>query len=290
MINLDRKHKFHKARKLEERRDWWYRLVTGPIRMLPDFIIVGAQKGGTTSLYSYLVERAPVLPGLVKEVHYFDRNFEKGVYWYRAHFPLTLYRRYLAARHKRDFVTGEASPYYLFHPQVPGRVAVLVPRVKLIAVLRNPVDRAVSHYYHEVRHHRETLAFDEAIAAERRRLEGEAQKIVDDDRYTSFAFQHYSYLFRGIYVDQLRRWCELFSREQILILKSEELFDRPADTLARVLEFLKLPGRLAGEFRRSNPGGYDPIGEAARRRLAHYFEPYNQQLYEFLGVDFGWGA
>jgi Sulfotransferase domain len=266
----------------------WYRSLTSPIRLLPDILIVGTQKGGTTSLYNYLMTSPYFLPAQTREVHYFDLNYERGPNWYRAHFPLLLSKQSRLAQDKRRRVTGESSPYYLFHPQVPGRIAELLPNVKLIALLRNPVDRAWSHYQHQVRKNRESRTFEAAIAAEAEQLAGDTETKIATADFSSLQYRRFSYLARGIYVYQLKRWYEIFSKEQILILKSEDLFDRPADTVGRTMAFLDLPSLQGGEFRQFNAGGYSPMQAATRQFLAGFFEPHNQYLYEFLGTDFGW--
>ncbi|HEY9295730.1 MAG TPA: sulfotransferase domain-containing protein, partial [Phormidium sp.] len=162
----------------------------------PDFIIIGAQKCGTTSLYEYLIQHPQILAASKKEVHFFDLNFAKGVDWYRQQFkPVS-----------QKSITGEASPYYIFHPLVPQRIYQLFPQVKLIVLLRNPVERAISHYYHEVRLGFEDLGLEDAIAQEPARLEGETAKILADETYYSYNHQHYTYLSRGVYVEQLNNW------------------------------------------------------------------------------------
>ena len=143
-----------------------YRQLTAPLRGLPSVLIIGAQKGGTTSLFSYLVQHPDVLAPLTKEIHYFDLQYDREDKWYRGHFPF-------ARRLERGAVTIDASPYYLPHPLVPARAAQLVPEAKLVAVLRDPVDRALSHYHHEVRAGRESLSFADAIDQEAERLAGE---------------------------------------------------------------------------------------------------------------------
>ena len=154
------------------------RATTYPLRLLPDFLIIGTQRGGTTSLYNYLVEHPGIGAASIKEVHFFDTpHFKQGLAWYRGHFPSAFQRYYVERSLKHGFVTGEASPYYLFHPHAPKRVAGLMPQMKLIVMLRNPVDRAYSHYHHEVAGGHEKLAtFEEAIACEDERLAGEARE------------------------------------------------------------------------------------------------------------------
>lgn len=271
-----------------------YRATTCSIRLLPDFIIIGAQRGGTTSLYNYLAEHPGIGAASIKEVHFFDTpHFEQGLSWYRAHFP-TLAEKFYAERiRKLKFITGEASPYYLFYPHAPRRIAKMLPRVKLIAMLRNPVDRAYSHYYHELAGGSERLSsFEEAIEQESERLAGVPEKMLEDECCYSFNHRHFSYLARGIYVDQLRLWMSQFSREQILIIKSEDFYADPAATFKQSLAFLELedfpPAGREGIFKRYNDTKPPRMDRTTRKRLIEFFSPHNARLYEFLGRDFGW--
>src|SRR5579885_2674785 len=139
----------------------FYRTITSSIRLLPDFIIIGTQRGGTTSLYAYLGQHPQIAPAVIKEVHFFDNNYERGVGWYRTQFPFLIEKSIAKNIGQQNFITGEASPYYLFHPHVPERAAKVVPGAKLIVLLRNPIDRAYSHYYHEVELGHEKLSFEQ---------------------------------------------------------------------------------------------------------------------------------
>lgn len=161
------------------------RLPNAVFGRAPDFLIIGAQKGGTTSLYTYLCQHPRVVGASRIEVHFFDLAYDKGWWWYRSHFPVHVFRR------GERIVTGEASPYYIFHPLVPERVRKDLPNVKLVAILRNPVDRAYSHYQHVRRNGREPLSFEEAIEREPPRTEGEAEIISSDDEYQSSAHRRY---------------------------------------------------------------------------------------------------
>jgi len=244
----------------------------------PDFIIIGAQKCGTTSLYQYLIQHPQIVPASQKEVHFFDLNFAKGVDWYRQQFKSV----------SQDFITGEASPYYMFHPLVARRIYELFPQVKLIALLRNPVERAISHYYHEVRLGFEKLSLEDAIAQESARLEGEWEKFLADETYYSYNHQHYTYLSRGNYVEQLKHWMQFFPKEQFLVLPSEELYNQPNIVLNQVLNFLELPSYQLTQYDKYNSGEYPAVTQEIRQQLQAYFQPYNQQLEEFLGVKFPW--
>jgi hypothetical protein len=231
------------------------------IGALPDFVIIGAQKGGTSFLYHLLTLHPLVEPAATKELHFFDQpqRFNSGAGWYRRCFPQA------GLKDGGRSITGEATPVYLFDPAVAKRMAGVVPQARLITLLRNPVDRAYSQYQMHVKRGAEPLTFEEAIEQ-----------------------QDSSYLSRGIYVDQLLRWFEYFDKEQMLILKSEDFFKRTAETSRLVQEFLDLPYRRLDLPPRKTNHRYEPMDPAIRRRLEAYFEPHNQRLYEYLGVDFGW--
>ena len=264
------------------------RLMTGLARTTPNFIIIGAQRSGTTALYNTLAQHSCITPAIKKEVHFFDVNFEKGFTWYRAHFPSYVYM-YAQKVRGRNFATGEASPYYIFHPHVPKRVSELAPEVKLIALLRNPADRAYSHYHHEVRKGFETLSFEDAIEREKERLLTETPRIQADEDYYSFNHRHYSYLSRGIYVDQLKAWSRFFPKEQILVLKSEDFYNNPSSVIGQILEFLKLPSGQLKDQGKYPVYPYSRMDAAVRKQLVDYFELYNQELYEYLGRNLHWG-
>lgn len=269
-----------------------FRATTSPLRMAPDFIIIGAMRGGTTSLYSYLTDHPGIGPAYMKEVHFFDVHYKKGFAWYQAQFPSLAQKYYTERLQKQRFITGEASPYYLFHPHTPQRIAKRLPHVKLIVLLRDPVSRAYSHYHHEVAGGHEKLSFEEAIAREEDRIGNEGEKLAQDDQYVSYAHRHFSYLARGIYVDQLQRWMRYFPREQFLILKSEDFYADPASGLKQTLEFLGLPmiGAKAQkeDYEQLNATKPPKMAAEVRQRLKDYFEPHNARLAEFLDVDFGW--
>jgi len=262
--------------------DWSYRYLTATWRALPAFLIIGTQKGGTTSLYSYLEGHPNMIGTFRKEVKFFDCNYLLGLRWYRSHFP---YQSALRGKHAQ---TGEASPYYMYHPTALARIKKHLPDVKLIALLRNPVERAYSDYHHMFRSGRETLSFDEAISQEEDRIRGEAEKIANDPYYSVYKHMHFSYLGRGRYAEQLTRLFELFPREQVLILISEDLFSKPSFVFQRVLDFLDLPEWHPTQYRTLNQGDYSGMPSQTRQRLVSYFKPYNAQLEELLKIKLDW--
>ena len=252
---------------------------------LPDFFIIGAKKCGTTFLYHLLTQHPHVEHAASKEMHFFDALFDEGIEWYRRCFPTPRWKD------GRRTITGEATPL-MAHRRAPKRMAKVIPQARLIALLRNPVDRAYSDFQQVVSKGRETRTFDEAIGVEKLRpLDKEGNTSEHEGRIS--LDDNSEYLTRSIYVDQLVRWSRFFGDEQMLVLKSEDFFERPADTLKLVLDFLNLPeweprAREVNPDKR-NKGGYEQkMNPATRRRLEEYFEPHNRRLYEYLGVDFGW--
>lgn len=265
------------------------RRYTSTLRMLPDFLIIGTQKGGTTSLYAYLSQHPNIAPPFGKELHYFDLNYQRGLGWYRSSFPLQVYKHYYEQTQKQPLLTGEASPYYLFHPFAPQRVAALIPQVKLIVLLRNPVDRAFSHYYHEVKNGRESLSFEEAIDQEKERLPLELTHFEQDEHYYSYFHHRFAYLARGIYIDQLQKWQQYFSVNQLLVLKSEAFFSNPKETYRKVIDFLNLPHWYPDNFQRYNAGRYaDKLDPEIKQQLHNFYAPHNERLYEYLGRRLDW--
>ncbi len=261
-------------------------------RPLPDFLIIGGQRCGTSSLYKYLGRHPLVVPSLRKEIRYLSDRYDMGEAWYRSHFPSRAYRAWLARRNGREPLTFEASPAYLFHPWAAQRAAHLM-EVDIVAVLRNPIDRAFSHYQHSVRRGWETLSFEEALAAERNRLAGHAERLASDPNYHSKEYLRFSYASRGFYAEQLERWMVHFPIDRILVLRSEDLFERSLDTYHQLLDFLGLPrwtpAQLANHsYRGSAPPESRPLHPALRRSLHERFAPHNQRLSLLLGRDFGW--
>jgi len=263
--------------------------ATAPVRPLPDFLIIGGQRCGTTALHDHLARHPSVGAAHVKEVHYFDLNYDRGERWYRGHFPNDARRAVARRRTGVDVVCGEASPYYLYHPLVPERARALVPDARLIVLLRDPVARALSHYHHEVALGMEPLSFEDALDAESERLDGEERRIVQFPGYISVAHQHHSYVARGHYADQLERWFGSFPRDRMLMLVSEDFFADPAGVVGEILEFLALPPMpQAAPFRVPNARSYEGMEPATRRLLIERFRESNARLTELLGRDPGW--
>ena len=265
-----------------------YDRIAGHGRVLPDFLIIGAMKAGTSSLYAYLAEHPQVMGAPHKEVHFFDHQHARGPYWYRRHFPTLEEVKARERQSGHPVRIGEATPYYLYHPAAAVRIHALLPAAKLIVLLRDPVARAFSHYRHVQRQGLEPLSFTEALAAEDERLAGTEEALLSGRCARMLAHQRFSYRSRGLYLGQLQRYFERMPAEQILVLRSEDMFADPQATVDQVIGFLGLePWRLRDAAARNQApeGNTDIPGEAELRR---FYEPHNRVLSDFLGRDMGW--
>ncbi len=191
-----------------------YGVRTSDRRPLPDFLIIGTKRGGTTSLWNYLIQH-PLVPRLfpawnTKSAHYFEEHWGRGEAWYRSHFPTERQREALAKRHGGPVRVGEAAPLYMFHPLAAQRVAALMPTVKLIVLLRDPVERAYSHWKERRTHGIEPLDFAAALAAEPERTAGERERLIAEPESFSEPYDWYTYRARGRYLEHLEPWLERF--------------------------------------------------------------------------------
>ena len=267
---------------------WAYRYATADRRVLPNLITIGAQKAGTGSLYAYLAAHTATAPALAREVHYFDLNFHRGVRWYRRHFVTERELEGIKDRSAGHAVVYEKTPYYIAHPLVPHRVRGLLPNVKLIALLRDPVKRAGSHHNHEAARGFEPLDFAAALDRELERGERDLENLLADPLRANFEHQHLSYLARGRYAEQLERWLAVFPRRQMLILDSANLFRDPVATMSRICEFLELPVQVLPSYEAVGARTYNSMDPEIEQRLRAYFAPHNERLKELIGEDFGW--
>jgi hypothetical protein len=246
----------------------------------PDFIIIGAQKCGTSTLFRNLSQHPDIhLPGR-KELHFFDENFSRGLEWYLRFFNKRIYNE--------PFCTGEASPYYFFHPLAPARISATYPDIKLILLLRNPANRAYSQYQHMKRKDRVSLSFEHCIRLEADILKGRKEQFFAEENHSDLLYRRFSFLARSRYAEQLTEWYRHFAKGQILIIKSEDYFADTGSTLQQVFRFLDLPTFDIDTEKQHTASAYPPMKPETRLQLSDYFSPFNQQLYELTGRDFGW--
>lgn len=262
---------------------------TAGLRADPGFLIAGAQRAGTTSLHRYLMQHPAILSArLTKGVHYFDAHYEESHDWYRSHFPTRAKLRRLSARLGVPALTGEGSPYYMFHPAIPQRIASMLPHVKLLVILRDPVSRAWSHYHHEVARGFEDLPFEQALDAEAARLAGEDARLRSDPRYRSFSHQHHSYIARGRYVDQITRLHHHFGHERVHVIESGAFKADPQTACDGVADFLGLPRWRLDSVVHRNARSYDRMGAPERELLGNHFHQDNERLFRYLDTRWAW--
>jgi hypothetical protein len=266
-----------------------YRLITSAIRTMPDFVIIGAQKAGTSFLYAVLAEHPQIIPAAKKEIHYFDNNYHRGLAWYRSRFPYSHTLQWESQKQRRSVYTGEATPYYMFHPYAPQRIAQALPKAKLICVLRNPIERAYSHYQHMRRIKVETLSFDDALKQEMNRLDAGLIELEQDEFARSEKHQYLAYIRRGVYIDQLKQFETYLQAGQMLILCSEEMFADPQHVYNSVTDYLGLDVWGLQDTSPRNQGSYEEaIKPEILSWLQAYYRRHNEALYTYLGRDFGW--
>lgn len=263
--------------------------LTSGLRMLPSFLIVGAQRSGTTSMYRALTHHPSVLRAVLhKGVHYFDVNYDKSLAWYRGHFPTRLTAARVRRRTGTPAQTFESSPYYMFHPLAPERIQRDLPGVKLLVLVRDPVERAYSAHAHELARGFETEPFERALELEESRLLGETEKLRSEPNYESHSHRHNAYVTRGQYIDYLEPLAELVGRDRVHIVDSHDFFTRPEDLYDEVLRFLGLPRAGYPPFERHNARPRSAMPESVRASLREHYAPYDERLAAWWGRVPSW--
>ncbi len=245
-------------------------------RKAPAFIVIGAEKCGTTSLYHYLNQHPQILPSVEKELDFFDLEFTQGNDWYLAHFP--------PIPQEDSFITGESSANYIYHPQAAARIKECFPETKLIVILRNPIDRTVSRYHMLAKNNSSKHSIYAEITAEIQRI----KKGIKGDVIPWQVLNRNRNIGNSLYMYHLKPWLSIFPREQFLILKSEDLFARTRVVMNRIFDFIGLPNYSLSEYRKYNTGTYLPLESETRQILADFFSDYNQQLEDILSIEFNW--
>jgi hypothetical protein len=255
--------------------------MTDLLKQQPDFMIIGAMKAGTTALFNYLSLHPQVKSPKRKELHYYDRSRYQGLSLseYINSFP----------RRENNILSGEATPFYLRHPHAPRWIASDFAHIKLIVLLRNPTDRAYSHYQQRVNNGKEQGSLADAIALEQKSMDKEWQQFSADEKHLGKQAIELSYLSRGRYLEQIKNWLKFFPSEQMLIVFTEELLRNQLKQLNRVTKFLAIDP-FPDDFTQAkvNTRHYNAIDGDTKAQLDGYFEPHNHALFSFLGIDSLW--
>jgi hypothetical protein len=260
-------------------------VMTSSRRRLPDVLLIGAKRSGSTSLHNYLLQHpqvAPLFPRAahVKGAHYFDRNATKALSWYRSFGQID--------RPGRRKITVDGSPYYFIHPSAPYQAAATLPEAKVVVLLREPATRALSQYWDEVKLGRESLSFADALEAEPERLQGEVERILAEPGYYSEAHEHLSYGLWGRYAEHLERWFEAFGRDRVMVVRSEDMFADPGTIFGQVTDFLGIDPAEPPAYSQFNSATRHDDLEPVLASLRGSFAEPNKQLAELLDTDVWW--
>lgn len=263
--------------------------LVGSFHVLPNFMIIGFPKCGTTSLYDYLTQHPQIIPPLGKEIDFFDRLYERGTNWYRVRFPSKTRKFFQEKLFGKTILTGEATPRYVFHPNALQRIKKSIPDGKFIILLRNPIDRAYSHHNMNLHNGHEHRNFGDAIESEVERISGRYRKMELNSNYYSWDFDLFGYLEQGKYAQYIKKWIKLFPRENFLILQSEEFLKNPQLVYHQTLDFLNLPKWEPEKYSLIKKRDYSStIDPSLRIKLSKYFKIHNEELYELIGKKFNW--
>ena len=246
-------------------------------------------KAGTTSLYDFIIKHPTIVPASRKELHYFSCYYKYGDLWYRSNFPTKASKYHFYKKTGQKLLSGEATPGYLFFPVSPVRMKKILPNVKLIVILRNPVDRAYSHYHYTIRNRKfhEPLSFEKAIELEKQRAR-EREQLINDPNFVPSYGKNAAYLARGVYVDQLKNWFQYYDKKQFLILTAEDLRKDPQRTLDQVFDFLEVSPFQVKNLQNLNVGSYKEMNKDTRNILIEYFKLHNERLSKLLQRSFDW--
>jgi len=258
--------------------------ITFPFRVLPDFLVIGVGRSGTTSLYYYLDQHPSIVKSSYDEIGFFDDNFHLGLSWYRSMFT-TIFTKFLIKLKTKYFMTYEVTPWYVRRPWTARRIKKIFPNIKLIIVLRNPIDRTYSHYHLSTQND-EKRDFKVVIKEDMKNI-SQWNITEKNDSYFSNQVQN-SKLARGFYYEQIIPWFELFSKEQIMIISSEDLASKTQSTLREIFSFLELPIYDIKNTEKVNVSKYSKMDQETRNLLIDFFRPYNEKLFEYLNREFDW--
>ncbi|MFP3859757.1 MAG: sulfotransferase domain-containing protein [Bacteroidales bacterium] len=258
-------------------------------RSLPHFLIIGGQKCGTTTIFNYIIQHPQVISPLKKEMQYFDKKHYLNDAWYRAHFPLK-------EKLGEKFITGEKSTDYIFHPVGAKRIKRTIKNPKLILFLRNPAERAISQYKHMVRTGHESRPPKAAFEEEEETLDNIGSKALYKpsifNRKKIDAYLRFSYIQKGLYLDQIKRFHKYFSEDQLFIEAIENLSVKPSNVTKRVYQFLEIDEDfIPSDLSKKNIGGYklDENLQEMYIHLQRYYQSHNKALFDYLGKKFPWG-
>jgi len=261
--------------------------ITSSSRVLPDFIIIGTVRSGSTSLYYNICEHPSVLPAAYDEIGFYDSNYHLGVNWYRSMFP-TKKEMQKIEKNTGHAITGEDTPFYIWNSEAAERIYKDITNSKIIAIFRNPIDRAFSNYNVGKRAGTspefvgitEKLSFEDAIDKEIEFMkENSLQKSIE---------RRGSYLSKGHYAEQLKIWLKIFPKKQIHILSTEDMQKNPESTISEIFQFLDISDYIIKNPQKQKYFKYPEMKKDTREKLIDYYKPLNEQFFKIIGKKFNW--
>ena len=259
--------------------------LTGSIRVLPDFLVIGAKRCGTTSLFYHLPEHPCISKSPHDNMGFFNDNFHLGINWYKSFFP-TIFTRNKIKSKFGDFLAFDVTTKYMEEESTANNVYQTKPNTKIIIILRNPVDRAYSQYHLNVRQTAESRSFEDAMEENMNELNKESH-----ERYEikpKFSAEGNNYLKKGLYAQQLRHWLNIFPMESMLILSTEEFESNQQIIYNKIFKFLNISQFEVKNTEKMEKGIYPPMKSETRNLLLDYFRPYNRELFELINMEFYW--
>jgi hypothetical protein len=253
---------------------------------LPNFFVIGGVRCGTTSIYHYLGQHNCIKQAAYDELGYFDDNFHLGLNWYRSLFPTKFMQKNIESEYKK-FLTYDVTPFYIYNPLVVDRIFKFSPHAKIIAVLRNPIDRAYSNYNQKMQDEGDTkTTFEEIVYSEIEKIENDEN---DEENHAFLVDEFYELLLaRGFYAKQLEFWFKKFPRKNVLLISSEELATNTDNTVSEIFEFLEVPNQKISDLTKQNERKYPRMKDSTRNTLINFYKPYNEKLFSMLDSKFDW--
>ena len=261
--------------------------ITGFIRVIPDFLVIGAKRCGTTSLYQHLSEHPCISRSPRDNIGFFNENYHLGINWYKSLFPTVFYKKKMESKNKHCLFFDVTSTY-MEEELTAKNVYEVNPNQKIIVILRNPVDRAYSHYHVNVKEKSEKRSFEDAIFEEMNRIKSERIIQNKNKNLRVFTPNNIHYLKKGFYALQLKSWFKIFPREQILVLSTEEFQEDQNLIYKKIFDFLNIPNMKIKNTEKMEKGNYIPMKDETRKLLLDYFRQYNYELFELINNEFDW--
>ena len=260
--------------------------LTSGFRTLPKFFVIGGVRCGTTSLYHYLGQHNCIKQAAYDELGYFDDNFHLGLNWYRSLFPTKFMQKKIENQYKK-FLTYDVTPFYIYNPLVVDRIFKFSPNVKIIAALRNPIDRAYSNFNNRLQQLNDTKTIFEDMVNNEIEIIEKKEKDTKDDAFLVNTFYELD-LAKGFYAEQLRLWFEKFPKKNILLISSEDLSTDTNRIISEIFEFLEVPKQEISDLTKQNKIKYPKMRDSTREILIDFFKPYNEKLFDMIGKRFDW--